>query len=788
MYVSLDRDKDDLPYLDSDISVEERVEDLLGRMTPEEKVWQLEALTHPESLDESLKNGGAAVMSSSEGPEDLAEEYNKIQRKFIEETRLGIPAIFIEEGVHGLLGPAGTIFPIALGLGATWDSDLVSEVGSVIAEEARAIGVQKVLSPVLGVVRDPRFARSEEEFGGSPYFVSRMGVSMVKGLQGEDSEILPSDKIFATLKHFAAESFTKAARNYMARGPQLMAPVRRREVALRPFKEAIDEAGAMSVMATYAAWNGLYGHYDKEELTDRLKNKWGFKGYVVSDGDGIYIGPDDTSWRHEWYQITSQASDYKEGVERALNAGIDVDLGNTSEEDFVSTVLECVEDGSIPEERIDDAVRRVLRLKFRLGLFDKPLLDTDKAKGINRSSENLGLSLEAARESLVLLKNEEALLPLDKDLNSILVAGPNADEAWHVLGGYTDDLRGDKDPSSFPGYNGMDPTILEAIGEKVSEDTDVRYVQGTPVITSEFPYYRQVRTEDIEDEEERKSVEEGIERAVKEAEKAEVAVVVVGGKSLPHRNWGERGTIGEHAGSRSGLWLTGCQEELVEAIQESGTPTVVVVLSGRPLAITGLDEEVPSIMAAWFPGEKGGTAVADALFGDYNPGGSSPITWPKSVGQLPLNFPRKVSANPEKLESDNYLKESLYPFGHGLSYTDFEFEDLEVSPKKISKDEKVNVEVTVRNTGEREGDKVVQLYLRDCCASLEPWEKVLRGFERINLDPGEEKKVKFELNPKDLSFVNRDLERVVEPGKFEVMIGNSSEDIVLEEELFVIDS
>lgn len=749
----------------NDLSIEERVEHLLSKMDLEEKARQMKFVGEFESSKDKFYKGIGFIRQRKDDSERAIKEYNKIQKWLIENTRSGIPAIFISEASHGYQGPGGTVFPIALGMGATWNSDLIRKVGEVIAKEARSTGTHSVLSPLLGVVRDPRFARTEEEFGGCPYLVSTLGSSLIRGMQGEDYEI-PTDRVMTIPKHYAAEPHTKAARNLFARGPQMMSPVRRFEIALEPFRYAIENARVSNVMATYAHWDGLYGHFDRRALTDRLKMKFGLDGFIISDGDGISF------WNEA---VERQASSYLNVVERAINAGVDIDLGSKSLEKFVNAIVKNVENGEIPEERINDAVKRILRIKFRLGLFDNPFIENiSTAKNVGHRDEHRRLALKVAQESLVLLKNEEGLLPLDKDFDKILVSGPNADEALHTLGSYTGNYE-------------MNPTVLEAIKSKLPSETDVEHLEGTPVITSEFPYYRQVRTEDISSDKERNSIEKNIKNAAATAAESDVAIMVIGGRSLPFgESFGKgRATSSEFAGSRSGLWLTGCQEQLVNAVFETGTPTVVVLMSGRPLAITGLNERIPSIMAAWFPGEKGGKAIADALFGDYNPGGSSPITWPKSTGQIPLNFPRKTSANPDKLESKNYLKGSLYPFGHGLSYTDFEYYDLEVSPKKAGKREKIEVSLKVKNVGYIKGDKVTQVYLADEVASLEPWEKKLTGFKRISLAPEEEKRIEFRITPKDLSFVNRDLERVVEAGKFEVMIGNSSEDIVLKDSFLV---
>jgi beta-glucosidase len=762
-------------YRDSAATVEERVKDLLSQMTLEEKIAQLGSVFAPPLLENGkfapdkaekiLKNGighiSAPALTSGLPPQELAALTNDIQKYLLENTRLGIPAIVHEECLNGFRAKGATIFPQNIGLASTWEPDLVGRITSVIRRQMRATGMHQGLAPVLDVARDPRWGRVEETFGEDPYLVGRMGVAYVRGLQGDDIK----QGIVATTKHFAGHGLPEGGLNC---APSHIPPRLFREVYLYPFEKAVKEGGVLSVMNAYHEIDGIPCGASEELLTDILRHEWGFDGVVVSD----YFAIAQLVTTHK---IAAQSGD---AARLALKAGLDVELPFTN--CYGEPLQKAVASGSVPVAVVDRAVSRILSLKFRLGLFENAYVNPAAAVKIIDTPEDRELALEAARKSIILLKNAGNLLPLNKDIRTIAVIGPNADSQRNLLGDYTfpahsgyeikrDEKTGNveliwKDEDAREGRVATPKvvTILEGIRSAVKKNTKVLYTRGCEV---------------------KDALKDGFSEAVKIAKSADVAVVVVGDKSglMPDNTSGEMR-------DRAMLGLPGVQEELVRAVYETGTPVVLVLVNGRPYTMKWLAEKIPAIINAWEPGEEGGRAVADVLFGDYNPGGKLPNSFPENEGQIPVYYAHKPSGRKSPLWGD-YVDGSAKPtfkFGYGLSYTTFEFSDLTIKPARIPVDGEVIIKVNVENTGKRAGDEVVQLYINDTLASVTRPVKELKAFERIRLKAGEKKTVTFYLPADLLAFYNKKMERKVEPGVFKVMIGNSSANILLESEFEVI--
>lgn len=753
-------------YEDPNAPIDARIEDLLGQMTLDEKTCQMvtlygyqrvlkDDLPTPEWKQALWKDGIGAIDEHLNGfrqwglpPSDNENVWpasrhawalNEVQRFFVEETRLGIPVDFTNEGIRGVESYRATNFPTQLGIGHTWNRSLVRRIGEITGREARMLGYTNVYAPILDVGRDQRWGRYEEVYGESPYLVAELGIEMVHGLQKDH-------QVAATAKHFVAYSNNKGAREGMARVDPQMSPREVEMVHVYPFRRVIQEAGLLGVMSSYNDYNGIPIQGSFYWLTTRLRGEMGFKGYVVSDSDAVeYL-----------YTKHGTAKDMKEAVRQSVEAGLNVRCTFRSPESFVEPLRELVKEGGLSEELINDRVRDILRVKFLVGLFDAPY-QTDLA-GADEEVENPtneDVALQASRESIVLLKNDKQTLPLDIDrIKTIAVCGPNADEEGYALTHY--------------GPLAVDvTTVLEGIQAKVEDKAEVLYTKGCDLVDAHWPESELIEYPLTDDE------QAEIDRAVANARRADVAVVVLGG--------GQR-TCGENK-SRSSLDLPGRQLKLLQAVQATGKPVVLVLINGRPLSINWADKFVPAIVEAWYPGSKGGTAVADVLFGDYNPGGKLTVTFPKSVGQIPFNFPCKPSSqvdggkNPGPDGNMSRVNGALYPFGYGLSYTTFEYSNLKISPAVITPNETVTVTLNVTNTGSRAGDEVVQLYTRDVVSSVTTYEKNLAGFERVHLQPGETKQVTFHLDRKQLELLNADMKWVVEPGEFVVMAAASSEDI-----------
>src|ERR1700687_4238602 len=746
-----------LPYQNAKLPLEERVRDLLQRMTLEEKIAQLQSSWQnaeyvknkaqlfvspnrefvPEKAEIALKNGVGEVSDPSEkrGPREMAEFTNAVQSWVVRNTRLGIPVLFHDECLHGHLAPRGTNYPVPIALASTWDPDLVFNIFSSVASEVRARGAQQCLAPVLDLARDPRWGRTEETYGEDPYLVSRMGVAGHESSQGA-GPFLDKSHVFATAKHFAVhgqpEGGTNAAPgNYSERVI--------REYFLKPFEAAVREAHVQAVMPSYNEIDGIPSHSNVQLLTRILRQEWGFEGVVVSDYFGI----------GELRKLHHVVVNKEDAAKMALEAGVAVERPFA---DAFNSLIAQVTTGRVAEASVDHAVARVLRAKVLAGLFDDAYVDPGFAEKITNSAEHRQLALKAAHEAIILLKNQNSLLPLDKGrYKRIAVIGPNAAEVH--LGGYSDDP-------------GRGVSVLQGIKEKVGSGGEVVYSLGCKITETEPDWNAdKVVLGDAALNAKR------IQEAVKVAQKADIAILVLGENEQTSREaWAV-----EHPGDRDNLNLLGNQDDLVKAILATGKPVVVFLLHGRPNSINTIAENVPAILDGWYLGQETGTAVADVLFGDSNPGGKLPITVPRSTGQLPDYSYQKPSAKREYLGSTT---KPLYPFGWGLSYATFKYAHLLLSPHTIGPQAKTKVSVDVTNTGKVRGDEVVQLYIRDEVSSVTRPVKELRGFQRIALNPGETKTVEFSLGPSELSFLNRDMRRVVEPGTFAIMVGGNSEELI----------
>jgi len=732
-------------YKNPNLPVAERVADLLARMTLEEKIEQISGGWDKkiEVLDPTgtFTSETARQALSAEWGEEIqftprraAILRNAAQRYRLEKTRLGIPVLFPGEALHGYMEYGSTSFPQALGLAATFDPALVKRVFTAVGDEAGSRGAGQVFSPVLDLAREPRWGRTEETYGEDPFLIARMGVAAITGLQG-DTYFVDRHHVLATAKHFAVHGQPEGGTNT---APGNISERVIRENFLPPFQAAVQQAHVGSVMASYNEIDGIPSHINLWLLERVLRQEWGFDGYVTSDGNGLQMLVD----------THHVAADNAQAARLALGAGVDYDLSDGS---VYQTLLDQVKQGVVPVSEVDRAVTRVLTAKFRLGLFENPFVDPDYAEKVNNSPEHKQLAIEAARKVLVLLKNDKNLLPLDSEkLKTIAVIGPNAADVH--LGGYSRD----------PGYG---VSILDGIRARVGKKANVLYAEGCQITTAPQGYKgwwaNDVKLADPATQ------KASIQAAVDTAKKADVAILVVGENESTNREaWAEN-----HRGDRDSLELLGAQNDLVKAVVETGTPTVVLLLNGRPLSINAIAEKVPAILEGFYLGEEGGTAAAQVIFGDANPGGKLPISFPRSVGDLPDYYNHKPSANRSYAFS---TREPLFPFGFGLSYTTFHFENLKVEPAEILPGGTAKVFVDVTNTGPREGDEVAQLYIHPTVSSVTQPVKQLRGFERITLKPGEKRTVVFTLTPESFSILNTGMERVVEPGLYELMVGPSS--------------
>ncbi len=745
-------------YEDPTAPIEKRVEDLLSQMTMEEKTAQMATLygsgrvlkdpmPTPQWKNELWKDGIGNIDEQHNGLGRFGSEYSfpytksvdarhQIQRWFVEETRLGIPVDYTNEGIRGLCHDRATMFPAQCGQGATWNKELIARIAEVEAREAVALGYTNIYSPILDIAQDPRWGRVVETYGEDPYLVGHLGKEMILGLQKHG--------LVASPKHFAVYSAPVGGRDGGTRTDPHVAPREMRTLYLEPFRIAFQEAGALGVMSSYNDYDGVPITGSRHFLTEILRGEWGFKGYVVSDSEAV-----------EFIKTKHRVAETEEDmVAMAINAGLNIRTHFTMPDKFVTPLRNAVAQGKISPRMIDQRVREILNVKFYMGLFDNPYKGNGaEAERIVHSAEHQAVALDAARQSIVLLKNENDLLPLSKSLKSIAVIGPNADEIKQHTCRY-----GPANPPII--------TVLEGLKAHLP-NTKITYKKGCEIVDARYPT-SEILPEPLTSEESKM-----IREAVAAAKSAQVTILVLGGSEL---------TVREDR-SRTDLDLPGRQMDLLKAIRETGKPVVLVLLDGRAATINYAQEYIPAIVHGWFGGEFTGRAMAEVLFGDYNPGGKLAVTFPKSVGQIPYAFPFKPGS---QAPSKYGVSGALYPFGYGLSYTTFAYGDLKISPEKQGTHGEVEVSCTVTNTGKRKGDEIVQLYIHDQYSSVTTYTKVLRGFERVTLEPGETKTVTFRLTPQDLGLWDINNNFTVEPGTFEVMVGASSEDIRLNGEFEMV--
>ena len=759
-------------------SLEKRVENLLSQMNLDEKTCQMatlygykrvlkDSLPTPQWKNEIWKDGIANIdeqlngvgLKTTNGRNAVvsknliypfgnhAEAINKTQRWFIEETRLGIPVDFTNEGIHGLNHTKATPLPAPIGIGSTWNKELVWKAGQIVGREAKALGYTNVYAPILDLARDPRWGRVLETYGEDPFLVAAMGTQMVNGIQ--------SQGVASTLKHYAVYSVPKGGRDGHARTDPHVNPRELHEIHLYPFKKVIHDAQPMGVMSSYNDWNGepiTASHYF---LTELLRWEYGFNGYVVSDSEAV-------EFIHTKHQI---APTYEDAVRQAVKAGLNVRTHFTPPKDYILPLRNLINEGKLAMKLIDERVAEVLRVKFRLGLFDSPYVENPKAAdAIVGADKNKDFVLEIQKQSLVLLKNEGNLLPLDKTkIKKVLITGPLAAEENYMVSRYG--------PQEL-----KNTTVLDGIKEYLGKDVAVDYAKGCDAVDANFPESELINFPLTTNE------QADIDQAVLLAKQNDIIIVALGE---------DEKTTGESK-SRTGLGLPGRQQQLLEALYATGKPVVLVLINGQPLTINWAQKFVPSILEAWFPSHLGGKAIAETLFGDYNPGGKLTVTFPKAIGQIEFNFPYKLgSHNTQGKEGPNgfgntRVNGALYPFGFGLSYTTFGYSDLKITPTKLNSQAEIKVSVNVTNTGKRTGDEVVQLYISDKLASVVTYDSVLRGFERVTLKAGETKTVNFTLQPSDLILLDKNMKWTVEPGDFEIKIGASSEDIKLKEVITIL--
>ena len=756
-------------FEDSTKPIPERVKDLLSQMTLEEKSCQLATLygfgrVLKDSLpterwkQEVWKDGIANIDEQLNGVgsgyrragsliypyANHAKAINSIQRWFIEETRLGIPVDFSNEGIHGLNHTKATPLPAPIAIGSTWNKSLVHQAGEIVGKEAKLLGYTNVYAPILDVARDPRWGRILECYGEDPFLIAEMGIEMVNGIQ--------SQGVASTLKHFAVYSIPKGGRDGACRTDPHVSPRELHELHLYPFRRVIQESSPMGVMSSYNDWDGVPITASPYFLTQLLRHEYNFKGYVVSDSEAV-----------EFIQTKHQiAPDYDDAVRQALEAGLNVRTHFTSPADFILPVRRLVAENKLSLATIDQRVAEVLSVKFRLGLFDSPYVkDPKEADRQVGADKHLDFIMKMQRQSLILLKNDQHLLPLNKkQIRKVLVTGPLADEDNFMISRYG--------PNKLP-----TKTVLKGLQEYLNNEVEVIYSKGCNITDPNWPDSELVPTPLTLDE------EQAIQAAVAQAKESDVIVAVLGEDEY---------RVGESR-SRTSLDFPGRQQILLEALHKTGKPIVLVLINGQPLTINWADRNIPAILEAWFPSYQGGTVIAETLFGDYNPGGKLTVTFPKSVGQIELNFPFKKGSHGGQYQAgpngsgNTRVIGSLYPFGHGLSYTKFHYSNLRVNTPQKGTQGIVRIKVDIKNQGQRTGDEVVQLYIRDKVSSVVTYDSQLRGFKRITLSPGEAQTVQFDLTPTAFQLLDKNMNWTVEPGVFEVRVGSSSEDIRLRKEV-----
>ncbi|GGO30002.1 beta-glucosidase [Microbispora rosea subsp. aerata] len=747
-------------YTDPAAPVGERVADLLARMTREEKLAQLGSVwafslmdggAFSEDRARTVLRHGLGQVTRIAGATNLkavqvARVANAVQRFLVTRTRLGIPAIVHEEVCSGLMAREATIFPQAIGVASTWEPELNRRLADAVRAQMRAMGSHQGLSPVLDVVRDPRWGRTEETYGEDPYLVARMGMAFIQGLQGDRL----AEGVIATAKHFVGYGASEGGLNW---APAHLPPRLLREVYLHPFEAAVREAGLQSVMAGYHELDGIPCHANRALLTDVLRGEWGFTGTVVSD----YFAVDDL---HSYHCF---AEDKRRAAVAALTAGTDVEL--PASDAYADALARALDAGEVGERELDEAVARVLRHKFELGLFENPYVDEDAVAVTVNAEPHREVALETARRSLVLLKNE-GILPLRPDVGTVALIGPNADSARHLLGDYSfaahvESLLEARERKGLLGQTMTIPDDLE-----IEESTD-----GIPTVRDELAArlgdrVRYARGCDVID-----PSRDGFDEAVAAAAAADVAVLVLGDRS----GLTTRATTGESR-DRSSLELPGVQEDLVRAVVATGTPVVAVLVAGRPIGGDFLHDNCAAVLMAWLPGQTGARAIAEVLLGEVNPSGKLPISYPRSVGQIPVFYGHKVSGGRSHWHGD-YVDSPVgprYPFGHGLGYAPFVIEDVALDRAEVTAGDSVTVEVIVANTGDRAGEEVVQLYIRDPQATVTRPVLELKNFARVRAEPGRRMAVRFRLPTGQLGFYDRNMDYTVETGHIAVYVGFSS--------------
>ncbi|MBN1782574.1 glycoside hydrolase family 3 C-terminal domain-containing protein [bacterium] len=744
------------PYRNGSLPVGDRVDDLLGRMTLEEKaaqvqcMWQMKAgfcgkdgMFMASKAGRYLRNGLGVIARPSEimpqgsganpDPEKTAAICNALQKYALEKTRLGIPFLFHEEGLHGQQARGATMFPQAIAMAGTFDPDLVERIYAAVAREIRARGAHHALTPVIDVARDPRWGRTEETFGEDPYLVSEMGKAAVWGFQGRTAKIGP-ERVAATAKHFAVHGQPQGGTNC---APGNYSDRDIRDFFLKPFREAVITARIRAVMPSYNEVDGVPSHMNTWLLRDILRQEWGFDGIVVGDYFAVA----------QLVSLHHTAADKREAAKRALEAGVDIE---TPDPDCYATVCDQVRRGRIAESVLDRAVRRILRLKFEMGLFENPFVDVKKAGAVVNCKAHRDLAYEAACRAGVLLQNRKNRLPLDASAyRTIAVIGPNAADIH--LGGYSDEPR-----QGVP--------VLEGLKRKLGNKVKLAYAEGCRLNEGEVSWFRD---EVIPPDEEKNRAR--IREAVETARNADCIILAIGGNEATCRE----GWADNHLGDRPSLELASAQNDLVDALAVLKKPMIAVLINGRPLAVQNVLEKCDAVLECWYLGQETGRAVADMLFGDVNPGGKLPVTFPRSAGHIPAFYNKKPSANRGYLFAEHT---PLFPFGFGLSYTRFKIGRVTLADRTIGCQGRTTVSAEVTNTGRRAGDEVVQMYIRDRVSSVTRPVKELKGFRRIHLGPGESQIVHFDITPEHLAFTDIDMNFTVEPGEFDIMIGSSSDD------------
>lgn len=722
------------PYQDANVAIDKRVEDLIGRMTVDEKIKQLDMywgkeIAHMNGHDaSSFSEEKAIAIMGTAGIGSVHDLYplkveiaNQIQRHAIERTRLGIPVLFIEEGLHGYVGKESTTFPIPLQLACAWDTSLVRKIGEVIGKESRSHGVHMILAPVLDLARDARWGRVEETYGEDPYLVAANGTAIVKGMQGNN--LAEHHTVIAEPKHFGVHSLPEAGSNT---APVFIGEREARSTFLYPFEKAVREGKAKGIMAAYHELDGIPCVFNDWLLTDLLRKEWGFDGFVLSDLGAIRMAID----------VHKVARDTTEAMAKTLKAGMNMQFYDFSHESFHEAVKEALSSGQLTEKELNQAVRDILRIKFMLGLFDNPYIDPILPSQVFHTGESQALALEAAHKSIILLKNEGNILPLKNEQSRIALIGELAESTYP--GGYAN-----------PDKEGI--SILDGLKQQIQEEQLISYEKG---------YTFEGEGHGL------------LQRAVDLVRRSDVAVVVIG----------ENIKIVGEGKDRSDINLDEDQMNLLKAVHATGKPVVAVLFNGRPLTINWVNDHIPAIVESWFSGEKGGIAIADILLGKVNPSGKLSVTFPRSIGQVPFYYYHKPSSKHIYVDIEDT---PLYAFGHGLSYTTFEYSNLRISPEQLTPSGTSDVKVTIKNTGEIIGEEIVQLYVRDKIGSVTTPVKALKGFQRISLAPGESKEVSFEVGFEALHLWNKEMKRVVEPGDFTIMVGSASDDIRLEGKLMV---